>query len=132
MPTRPAGRTDAFNDIFGFLGLVAFGQEDRGYVYVGETERAVALAAGEVDVTAAMTGVVEGTDAVLLRAAAVVDLMEQMSLGQRGERAEECGAIDRRQRGLKIGQREGIAEAATNLTPDKQAYRRDANACIVE
>ena len=127
-----AGGADAFDDVFGLTSLEAGGKSDSGNVKVGEAEGAVAGEAGEVDVAATMVGVALGTDAILLRACTVVYQMEQVGIGERGERAEQSGTIDGRQRGLEVGQREGIAEPMTHLAPDHQADSRHADAGIVE
>lgn len=130
--TLAAGGADAFDDIFRLAGFETVGQGDDRDVDVGKAEGAVAHEAGEVDVASAMVGIALGTDAVFLRACAVVDEMKQMGIGKRGERTEQGGTIDRGKRGLKVGQGEGIAEAVTHLAPDHQAYRRHTDAGIIE
>ena len=73
----PAVGADAFDDVFRFFGDEAVGKGNGRYGYVGEAEGFVADVAGEVDVAAALAGVVVVADAVFLRAAAVVDIVEQ-------------------------------------------------------
>ena len=61
-----AGGTDPLYDILCFLLLKACRQQDRRDFHVGQTVCAVADAAGQMNVTLALTGVVEVADAVLL------------------------------------------------------------------
>ena len=124
--------TDALDDVLRLSGCPTFRQGDGGNADVGEAVGAVAADASEMDVPFAVVGVAGGADAILLRAGAVVNLVQQVSLGKRRECAEERGAVHRRQRGLQISQRKGIAEAVAYLTPDKQANRCHTDACIVE
>ncbi len=86
--------TNAFDDIFGMLGLKTFGQRDGGNLDGGEAVGAVATNAGEMDVAGAVLCVVVMAEAILLRTCSVVDFVEQMSLGQDGEGAEQGAAVD--------------------------------------
>ena len=81
---------DAFNDVFGLFHLETRGKGDAGNVDILKAVGAVATAAGEVDMAMTVAGVVQVADAVLLRTGAVVNLMQQVGLGEQGQRAEQC------------------------------------------
>ena len=127
-----AGGADALDDVLCLFGFKALGQRHGGYGDVGQAEGAVADKTGQVDVVAQMVSLVRRADAVLLRACTVVNLMQQMGFGECDEGAEQRRAVDGGQRLFKVSQREGVVEAVSHLTPDKQANRCHANACIVE
>ena len=74
--------TDAFHHIFGLFPLEAGGEGNGGNVDIGEAIGAVAYATGEVDMALAVARVVEMANAILLRAATVVNLVEQVCLGE--------------------------------------------------
>ena len=97
---------------------------------VGEAERAVADAAGQVNVAEAVTRVVEMTHTVFLRARPVVDFMQQVSIGEQREGAEEGGTVYCGQLGFQVGKVESVAEAVTHLFPDEHSDSCHANAGV--
>lgn len=123
---------DAFNDVFGLFHLETRGKGDAGNVDILKAVGTVATAAGEVDMAMTVAGVVQVADAVLLRTGAVVNLMQQVGLGEQGQRAEQCGTVDGGQGGLQVCQAEGIGEAMTHLAPNEQADSRQPDARIVQ
>ena len=123
---------DAFDDVLRFLWREAFGQGHRWYDDVGQAIGVVADAAGEVDVAETMAGVVVLADAVFLHAGAVVDVVEQMGLGEEGECAEDGGAVEGGQAGFKVGEAEGIAEVVPDFPPDEQPVGGEADACLLK
>ena len=80
----------------------------------------------------AMTGVVEMADTVFLCSAAVVDLMQQVGVGECGECAEESRAVNRGERLHQVLQVESVIELVTHMSPYQQTDGSHAHACIVE
>ncbi len=80
----------------------------------------------------AMTGVVEMADTVFLCSAAVVDLMQQVGIGECGECAEEGRAVNRGQCLYQVLQVESVMELVAHMSPYQQTYGCHANASIVE
>lgn len=123
---------DALDDIFRLFGLETLWEGDRGYLDVGEAEGAMAVQAREMNMAAAMACVVVVADTIFLSARAIVDLVEQMGVGECADVAEERRTVDGRKGGLEVGQAEGIVEGMAHLTPDEQAHSSDAQTGIVE
>lgn len=73
---------DAFDHIFRFFLHEAFGQWHWRNLYVRHAEGAVANAARQVDMSLAVARVIEVANAILLRAATVINLVEQVCLGE--------------------------------------------------
>ena len=80
----------------------------------------------------AMTGVVEMADTVFLCSAAVVDLMQQVGVGECGECAEEGRAVNRGQCLYQVLQVESVIELVAHMSPYQQTDGSHAHACIVE
>ena len=80
----------------------------------------------------AVTGVVEMTDPIFLRSAAVVDFMQQVGVGECGECAEEGGAVNRGQCLHQVLQVESVMELVAHMSPYQQTDGCHAHACIVE
>ena len=123
---------DALDDIFRLFGLETLWEGDRGYLDVGEAEGAMAAQAREMNMAAAMACVVVVAHTIFLSARAIVDLVEQMGVGECADGAEERRPVDGRKGGLEVGQTEGIVEGMAHLTPDEQAHSSDAQTGIVE
>lgn len=81
-----------------------------------EAEGATTMAAGEVNVVEVMIVVATTTDAILLLASAIVDLMEQVMLGEETEGTEDATTIHVRHPDLHVEQGEGLVTIA-GLTP---------------
>lgn len=124
--------TNAFDDIFGVLGLKTFGQGDGGNLDGGETVGAVATNAGEMDVAGTMLGAVVKAETVLLRTCSVVDFVEQMSLGQGGEGAEQGAAVDRGQRSLEVGKRKSILKVTSDGFQNQDAHGCHADTSVLQ
>lgn len=73
---------DAFDHIFRFFLHEAFRQWHWRNFHVRQAEGAVANAARQVDMSLAVARVVDVANAILLRAATVVNLVEQVCLGE--------------------------------------------------
>ncbi len=86
--------TQAFDDIFGVLGLKTFGQGNGRNLDGGKAISAVATYTSEMDVAGTVLCAVVMAETVFLRTCSVVDFVEQMSLGQGGEGAEQGAAVD--------------------------------------
>ena len=112
-----ASGANAFDNVFCFFGLETGGEGDGGYVDTCEAVGAVAEAAGEVDVAVAVARVVEVADAVFLRTATVVNLVEKVGVGQGLEVAEEGGAVNGGQVLLKVGEAEGVGQFVAHFAP---------------
>ena len=80
----------------------------------------------------AMTGVVEMTDTVFLCSTAVVDLMQQVGVGECGKGAEKGRAVNSGQCLYQVLQVESVMELVAHMSPYQQTYGCHANACIVE
>ncbi len=115
-------RADAFDEVFCFFGYEPFWDGYRRDGYVGETESAVADAAGEVYVTHAATGVVVVADAVFLDSAAVVDVVEQVCVAENGEGSEEGGAVDGRHGIFEVAEAEDTISLMSDYLPYHQSY----------
>ena len=106
--------TNTLHDIFGVFGLEAFGQRDGGNLNGGEAVGAMATYAGEMDVARAMLCVVMVAETVFLCPCSIVDFVKQMCLGESGEGAEQCAAIDGRQCCLEVSERKGILKVTSD------------------
>ena len=127
-----AVRTDAFDNVFGFFGDKAFGQWHRRNGDVAETESLVASRAGEVHVPLAVASVVVVAYTVFLHAAAVVDVVQQVGIAEKGQRAEQGGPVDGGQRLLEVAQAEYTIGVVTYLSPDHQSHGGYAYASIMQ
>ena len=125
-------RTDALDDVFGFFGDEAFGQRHRRNGDVAEAESLVAAGAGEVHVALAVAGVVVVADAVFLHSAAVVDVVQQVGVAEKGQRAEQGGAVDGGQRLLEVAQAEDAIGVVPYLSPYHQTHGGYAYAGIMQ
>lgn len=122
---------DAFDEVFCFFGYEPFWDGYWRDGYVGETESAVADAAGEVYVTHAATGVVVVADAVFLDSAAVVDVVEQVCVAENGEGSEEGGAVDGRENPFEVTEAEDAIGFVADDVPYHQSYGSGAYAWVL-
>ena len=80
----------------------------------------------------AMTGVVEMADTVFLCSTAVVDLMQQVGVGECGKGAEKGRAVNSGQCLYQVLQVESVMELVAHMSPYQQTDSSHAHACIVE
>ncbi len=123
--------TYALYNIFGFFDNEAFGKGHLGDSDIGQTEGVVAVGASQVYVTHAVAGVVMVADTVFLRAAAVVDIVEQVAVAQERQCTEQGAAVYGGQRLLQVVETEYAIETVTYLFPYHQSHRSDADAGMV-
>lgn len=82
--------------------------------------------------TLTLAGVVVMADTIFLRAAAVVDLVQQMGFGQGGQRAEEGGTVYSGQGIHQVLQVEGIVKMMAHVAPNQQPHGGNMHAGVVE
>ncbi len=90
----------------------------------------MAACAGEVDVPCALACVVVVADAIFLRSATVVDIVQQMCLAEEGQSAEQGGAVDGRQSLLEVAEAKNTFCLVANLFPNHCAHGCYADAGI--
>ena len=88
--------------------------------------------AGEVDVAAALAGVVVVADAVFLRAAAVVDIVEQVGIAEYCQRAKERRLVDGRHSLLEVAEAEDAVGRVAHLPPYHEADGGHSDSSIFE
>ncbi len=85
-----------------------------------------------MDMSGAVEGVVVVADTELVRAGTVIDVVEQVSLTQQSERAEERGLVHCRQRVLQVGEAECPCQGTPYLAPYEKPDRSDANSGLLK
>ena len=121
-----------FHHIFRLFKFETFGDGHLWDTHVRQAECTMANSTRQMHMTLTMARVVEMADAILLRTRPIVDVVKQVGIGQERQRAKQCRAVDRRQRGLQIGKTESVAEPVSHLSPDEQPHGRHTNTSIVE
>lgn len=85
--------THTLYNIFGFFDDEAFGKCHLGDSDISQAEGVVTLGTSQVYMSHAVAGVVVVADTVFLRAAAVVDIVEQVAVAQKCQGAEQGAAV---------------------------------------
>ena len=122
---------DAFHNIFGLLWNKAFRQGDGRDGDIVEAECFVTFDASKMYMAEAVAGVVVMADAVFLRTATVVDVVEQVCVAEKCQGSEQGAAVDGWQSLFKVVKAENTIETMTYLFPNHQSHRGDAYAGIM-
>ena len=124
--------TDSFDYVFRLFRDETLGQSYRRDPDVRQAEGPVADAAGKMYVAGAVESVVVVTDAELVRAGAVVYVVEQVGITQNRERAEERGLVHGRQRVFQVRETERPGQGITYLAPYEKPDRGDADSGLLK
>ena len=84
--------TDAYDDVFYFLGLEAFGQGDEGDGVVFKAVGLSTSGAGEVDMVEVVV-ILATADTILANARTVIYLMEDLLFREQAKCPKDAGAI---------------------------------------